>query len=268
MKISVITPTYNSEKTIAENIISVLSQSYNQIEHIIIDNCSSDATLKIVKDLYSKSKSLKKLILISEKDDGIADAFNKGIKNASGDVITILNGDDKYFSEKVFKKATEALSNDNILFVHGDILFVDEIYGTNIRKPLMCDIRIAFPFNHPTMFVKKKLFDEIGTFNKNYSCAMDFEWVCRIYKRYNPENISLYISGEPLVVMKAGGVSWQREIETILETKTALKYYNLWDTKAWWPHNLRIIRTSVKLLINQFNLNWIVKTWRKIKWKN
>ncbi len=268
MKISVITPTYNSEKTIAENIISVISQSYKQFEQIIIDNCSSDATIKIVKDLYSKSKISEKLILISEKDNGIADAFNKGIKNATGDVITILNGDDKYFSEKVFNKVIEALSNDNVLFVHGNILFIDETYGTNIRKPLMCDIKIGFPFNHPTMFVKKELFDEIGTFNKNYGYAMDFEWVCRIYKIYNPNNISSYISGEPLVVMKAGGASWQKEIEAIRETKNALKCHNLWDTKAWRHYKLRIIRTSVKLLLNKSNLNWIVKTWRKLKWNN
>src|SRR5512146_2854433 len=99
MKISVITPTYNSEKTIPTNIKSILKQTYKNFEHIIVDNKSTDRTVSVINDLYGVEKG--KLIFISEKDEGIADAFNKGILLAKGNIITILNSDDSYYDENI-----------------------------------------------------------------------------------------------------------------------------------------------------------------------
>jgi glycosyltransferase involved in cell wall biosynthesis len=102
MKISVITPTFNSEKTIARNAQSIVSQTHKDFEHIIIDNLSSDNTVGILKRLYEENKITGKLKIISERDSGISDAFNKGINAASGNAIAILNSDDAYYSSQVF----------------------------------------------------------------------------------------------------------------------------------------------------------------------
>lgn len=267
MKISIITPTFNSEKSISENVKSVLSQSYKEYEHIIIDNCSEDSTLEIISELYKKNNSIDKLIIISEKDEGISDAFNKGIKKASGDIITILNSDDKYFYNDVFADVVKFLK-DEILFIHGDILFLDERFGSNLRRPLLYDVRVGMPFNHPTMFLRKEIFTEVGYFDKSYRFAMDFEFICRMSKIFELPSISFYLNSKPMVVMNAGGVSWKYEIDTINETKRALKSHHLWNAKSLFHYSLRIMRAYLKIILNKIELNSLVKIWRNKKWSN
>lgn len=268
MKITVITPTFNSEKTISENVNSVLSQSYRNFEHIIIDNCSEDSTLEIISELYKENNCTDKLIIISEKDEGISDAFNKGIKNSSGDIITILNGDDKYFYNGVFADVVKTFNNNEVLFVHGNILFQDEKFGSNLRRPLLCDVKVAMPFNHPTMFLRKEIFDKIGYFDTSYRYSMDFEFICRISKAFELSKISFYLKSQPMVVMNAGGASWNNEIESIKETKRALKTHNLWDIKSFHHNFLRILRTYLKKLLNIIGLSSVVKIWRNQKWSS
>ncbi len=266
MKISIITPTFNSERTISENVYSILNQNFREFEHIIVDNCSNDSTLKIISELYKKNNCIEKLIIISEKDEGISDAFNKGIKIASGDIITILNSDDKYYYSEVFQDVVKIFSNEQIVFVHGDILFIDEKFGSNLRRPLLCDVRVAMPLNHPTMFIRKKLFEEVGEFNLSFRFSMDFEFVCRLSKKYDLKKIGFYFYEKPLVVMNAGGASWENEIASIKETKKALKTHNLWNSKSFFHYSLRIIRTFIKKILSQIGLNSIVKIWRNQKW--
>jgi len=266
MKISVITPTFNSEKTIARNVESILNQSYKDFEHIIVDNLSSDKTLQIVNDLYKDSPS--NLSIISEKDNGIAEAFNKGIMSATGNLITILNSDDYYFSDDVFEKIISAFKDKSILFTHGNILFVDEFYGTNIRKPLLCDLSQAMPYNHPTIFVRRELYKNIGLYVTNLKYAMDFDLICKIKNRFNNlDSISVYIQGNPIVVMNAGGTSWANEIKSIKETRIILKNHKLWDKKANFNYLLRLLRTKLKDLLTLAGMNFLVEKWRKRKWK-
>lgn len=266
MKITVITPTFNSENKIAKNIESVLKQSYKDFEHIIIDNLSSDKTLEIVKELYKNSPT--NLHIISEKDSGIAEAFNKGIRASSGEIINILNSDDFYFSNDVFEKIISAFSDPKILFVHGNMLFKDDLYGTNTRKPLLCDLRKAMPYNHPTMFLRKELYTEIGLFDTTYKYAMDFDFICKLKDGFNDlDSISAYIQGEPLAVMKAGGSSWANEIGSIKETKKILSNHKRWDNKARLNQFLRLFRTRIKKLLNLFGMNFIIRRWRERKWK-
>lgn len=268
MKISVITPTLNSEKTIEKNIKSVIKQSYTNFEHIIIDSLSTDKTLNIVKELYNKSNLSNNLRIITEKDDGISEAFNKGINFAKGDIITILNSDDYYYSDSVFEEVINSFGNKLIQFTHGDVLFVDELYGTNIRKPLMCDLRQAMPYNHPTMFVRKELYNRVGWFNKDFKYAMDFDFICRIKNIYCDLNsISFYMLGKPITVMQAGGASWINEIKSLQEVKDILSQNGLWDNKARLYFLLRILRVKIKTALNSLGLVYIVKMWRKIKWK-
>lgn len=266
MKISVITPTYNSEKTIASNINSIVEQTYADFEQIIVDNQSTDSTITIAKEIYSKKNYSEKLIIISEKDEGIADAFNKGILKASGDIVTILNSDDSYFYYNLFIDVVKVFKEKNVLFVHGDILFKDRKFGTNVRRPLMCDIRVAMPFNHPTMFFKKEVFNEVGLFDKSFRYSMDYEFVCRLIKKYDVSKTGFYFDINPMVVMRAGGASWKNEIESIKETKTALQKHEYWNLKALFHFALRIIRTYLKKFLDKLGLNYFVKKWRKLKW--
>lgn len=266
MKISIITPTFNSAKTIESNISSILSQTYNNFEHIIVDNLSTDSTISIAKELYSKNNCSEKLIIISEKDEGIADAFNKGIRKSSGEIIVILNSDDSYFYFNLFADVVKIFTEKSVLFVHGDILFKDRKYGTNVRRPLMCDLRVAMPFNHPTMFIKKEVYDDLGLFDTGFRYSMDFEFVCRLAKKYDLKKAGYYFDANPMVTMKAGGVSWKNEIKSIKETKLALKKHSLWNLKALYHYSLRIFRTYLKKIFSKIGLTFLVKLWRKFKW--
>lgn len=266
MKISLITPTYNSEKTIANNIRSVLNQSYKDFEHIIIDNKSTDSTLSIIKDLYRAD--IHKLKLISEKDEGIADAFNKGISNAVGEIVAILNSDDCFYDENVFRDVIKKFSNDRILFVHGDIYSEDPVYGSVIKYPYMNGVENGMPFNHPTMFFRKKIYDTIGQFDKSFKYAMDFEFICRLEKKYGQlKNISEYISDRPLVKMQYGGTSWENDVGSLKETKKALQKNNLWTFKASLILTYKVFKTRTKKILIILGFQKSVKLLRMKLWK-
>lgn len=269
MKISIITPTFNSEKMIRQNVESVISQKHQQFEHIIIDNISSDKTLNIITDVYNKAEMKVKLKIVSEEDKGISDAFNKGINHSSGEIITILNSDDFYTSDSVFEKVIDAFANKNILFTHGNIFFYDPVYGSNIRKPLLCPITKAMPYNHPTMFFRKEVYKQHGFYDTGYKFAMDFEFICRLSKSIIDFNSrGHYIDGKPLATMVAGGASWKNELDSIEETRKALKKYNYWNYDARKFFFLRKLRTNIKSWLSVIKMESVVTRWRKRKWEN
>lgn len=263
MKISVITPTFNSEKTIAKNVESILKQSYKDFEHIIIDNLSNDKTLQIVNELYKNS--LTNLRIISEKDNGISDAFNKGIIAASGDIIGILNSDDYYYSDNVFEQVANDLKKLQHLFFHGDVLFIDPKYGSYLRKPYNLDTFKTMPLNHPTMFIKKEVYSRIGLYDISYRYSMDFEFYCRLKNSYpDLKNRIYYFDKNPVVVMRSGGESWTNEIRSILEVKNAVKKHQLVNFKLLLQIHLRLFRTYFKMFLDKVGLTFLVQFWRKI----
>ena len=267
--LTIITPTFNSAGSINANIQSVLKQSYKNYEHIIIDSISSDDTVKIIKNAYNEACRIDKLKIISENDEGISDAFNKGIINANGEIITILNSDDFYYDDKVLERVVNALEDEEKLFTHGNIYFEDPLYGSNIRKPLLCPITKAMPYNHPTMFFRKEVYQEFGVFDTGYKFAMDFEFICRLTKQVDDfYDKGIYLKGEPLVTMSAGGASWENELDSIEETRKALKKNDYWNFDARKNYALRKLRTKLKILLSNIGLNGIVKKWRKRKWEN
>ena len=269
MLISIITPTFNSERTIEKNAKSVINQTYKNFEHIIIDNQSKDNTISIINKIYKENNRADALHIISEPDKGIADAFNKGIKNAKGEIIAILNSDDRYFNNNVFQKVIEAFRDIDIIFVHGDVYFDDPVYGSNIRRPLLCPITTTMPYNHPTMFFKKEIYEKYGAYNKEYKYTMDYELIMRYEKRIPDfRSKGKYLKVEPVAVMHSGGASWKFETESIKEYKNALKEYDLWNFNAKKNYFLRIFRTRFKNILNDLHLNFIVKLWRKNKWEN
>lgn len=269
MKISIITPTNNSEKTIVRNVESVVSQTFKNFEQVIIDNLSNDNTLQLVKTSYTDAGLSNNLKIISEKDFGISDAFNKGIKNSSGELIGILNSDDHYFNDSILNRVIAEFDDENILFVHGNIFFIDDIYGSNVRLPLLCPITKAMPFNHATMFFRKSVYEKFGMFDTSFKHAMDFEFICRL-ERQIPEfrNKGKYISDDTLVVMSSGGSSWENELESVREVKHALKMHDVWNYHAILSYSFRIFRIKIKSLLTQLKLNRLVHFWRSVKWFN
>ncbi len=227
MKISIITATFNSEKTIEHTLKSVQQQTYANIEHIVVDGNSLDGTMNIV---HSFSHVQKKK---SEKDNGIYDAMNKGIELADGDIIGILNSDDFYADEFVLENVATIFEKENCDAVYGNLLYVDE---TNISKVTRKWIsgnhtKQSFLYGwmppHPTFFVKKKCYNKFGKFNLNLGTAADYELMLRMIFKH--EIKTSYIS-KTLVHMRSGGASNKTLKNRLLANKN--------DRLAWKVNNL------------------------------
>lgn len=183
MKISLVTATFNSGKTIRDTIESVLKQTYADIEYIIVDGKSSDNTVSIIKEYESAFEGRMKWI--SEPDCGLYDAMNKGIRMSSGDIVGIINSDDFYLGNDVLSMINETFEDDSIQALFGDVKFV---YSSNLEKTIRYysskrfttkQFRFGFMPAHPTFFTYKKYFDEFGYYNTNYKIASDYELLIR-----------------------------------------------------------------------------------------
>ena len=172
MKISIITATYNSEATIADTINSVLSQDYSDIEYLVIDGGSSDATLDIVKANASRFGG--RLRWISENDHGIYDAMNKGIRMATGDIVGILNSDDYYTSSDVLSTYANAFRTSKVDAIYGDIHFIRDrqphkvarYYSSKIFRPAL--LRFGFMPAHPSFYVRRSVYEQAGFYSLDY----------------------------------------------------------------------------------------------------
>jgi glycosyltransferase involved in cell wall biosynthesis len=269
LKISLITPTFNSSKHIRKNINSVLIQDYPEIERIFVDNNSEDETVYLIQGLHKQSTKKIELIIIKEKDKGISDAFNKGINRSTGEIIGILNSDDFYLTPYVLSKIMDIFKNPNIDFVHGDMLFIDSTYGTNFRRALCCPPYMGMPYNHPTMFVRNTLYKKLGLFNLEFKFAMDFEWVCRLYENpYKLKVAGYYFKGFPIVGMNAGGASWANESKTLAEVRSALLLHQFYGLRAKYNLTARVGRNFIKGILFRLGLTGLVRIYRKIKWRD
>ena len=208
MKISIITATYNSGKTLRDTIESVLRQSYTDYEYIVKDGGSKDDTLEIVKAYAPKFGD--RLKVISEPDQGIYDAMNKGIQMATGDVIGILNSDDFYTSADALQVIADAFANNDIDATYGDIHFVNDddlskcvrYYSSAIfRRSFM---RLGLMPAHPSFYCKKAVYEKYGTFDTSYKVAADFENLLRIIY---VGNIKTKYIPKDFVTMRTGGAS-------------------------------------------------------------
>ena len=265
MLISIITPTFNSASSIQETVKSVISQTYGDFEHIIVDNQSTDNTLDVIKNIYKNAGLEERLKIITEKDSGISDAFNKGIANSSGEIIGILNSDDIFYDESILLLINKTLSLHGKLIAYGNIFFEDNVFGSNIRFPLR-DRILGVGFNHPGMFINKEVYKRTGLYNSDMHYAMDIDFFFRLQKEFRDvEQVSSYINYS-LVTMKAGGASWRNEGKALKEVKSSLIRNNLWNFNSRVYYWERIGRTKIKSLLTIIGLRRIVSVWRNIKW--
>lgn len=205
----------NAESTIAHTIESVRSQRFPRLEYIVIDGASTDSTSNIVR-----SFGIMINIFVSEPDGGIADAFNKGIARASGDIIGFINADDQLLPGALEKVGDFFAVHPDIDVLHGDVLLSK---GPLIIKRVRPAGRWWYPwrlvlFNHPATFVRRRVYDRCGQFDISYRYAMDDE----LYLRWVRSGVNIRYLSEPLVRMQAGGASGKNTTQVFIEKRRAL----------------------------------------------
>lgn len=206
--ISIITATFNSAKTLKDTIQSVLRQTNKDFEYLIIDGGSTDETIDIVKSYESEFSG--RLKWVSEKDQGIYDAMNKGIKMASGDVVGILNSDDYFTSDDILQTVADAFKCQEIDAIYGDIHFIRDgnpqkcirYYSSRMFRPFW--LRFGFMPAHPSFYCKREVFEKAGLYSLDYKIGADYEMMVRLFKKYRI--MSQYINKD-FVTMRTGGAS-------------------------------------------------------------
>lgn len=224
MKISVVTVCYNSAKTLGEMLRSVATQTYPEIEHIVIDGGSKDNTLEVIA---AEGAHVAKFV--SENDKGIYDAMNKGVQLATGDVVAFLNADDFYIDADVLAKVAEVMQAEQLDALYGDIEFFRAGQKGNVVRRYnsgrFTASRLGWGWMpaHPALFVRRALFEKYGMFHTDYRIAGDFEFIARVFSQ--PELRHRHLP-EVLVRMQMGGVStsgWRATLQLNREMMRACK---------------------------------------------
>lgn len=222
MKVSVITVAYNSEKTIKDTIESVFAQTYPHIEYIIVDGFSSDSTLEIIKEFEEKFMNDGKVFkYISEKDNGIYDAINKGIKMTTGDIVGILNSDDFYYDNNVVEDIIDQFNTKAPDCLYGDMIYINPTSRKVVRRWISREFKSglfekSWTPGHPTFYCKKEFYDKFGLYRTDFKIAADVELMYRFIEKKFLK--SLYFN-RYIVTMRQGGVSTSGIKSTYIITK-------------------------------------------------
>jgi glycosyltransferase involved in cell wall biosynthesis len=226
--VSIITVTYNSAATLAETMRSVEEQDHPEIEHIIVDGLSTDNTVNIAERYPHTAK------IICEKDGGIYDAMNKGINAATGEVIGILNSDDIYVDSKVISRIVHEFRDPAVQSCYGDLQYVDATDNSTVRRTWKSgNYRIGSFYwgwmpPHPTFFVRKSVYDQVGLFDTSLQSAADYELMLRMLVK---NKITTSYIPHIIVKMRTGGMSNS-------SLKNRLRA-NVEDHKAWRINDLK-----------------------------
>jgi glycosyltransferase len=205
MKISIITATYNSEQNIASALESISSQTYKNVELVIIDGASKDNTVSKIRETFTDD-----LKIISEKDNGIYDALNKGIETATGDLIGFVHSDDFLASKDILSNIASIFQEEKVDGVYGDLQYVNKeetskvirYWKSEAFKPEL--LKKGWMPAHPTLFLKKEVYKKHGHFNLNYNIAADYDLMLRIFS--DPTLKFKYLP-EVITKMRVGGAS-------------------------------------------------------------
>ena len=225
--ISIITISFNSEKSISETFQSVKNQSFNNYQYLLIDGGSSDGTLTIAEEQSHLSK------IVSEPDKGIYDAINKGIKNSTGEIIGFINSDDTFYDENSMQHIVDAFDQETDC-VFGDLIYTDKSEkvkrvwkGSEFKKGAF---KKGWMPAHPTFYCRRSIYEKLGLYDDSFKIAGDFELMLRFLEKHNIR--SKYIP-RILVNMKVGGISnsglkskWTIYIEELRAFKINKIYVN------------------------------------------
>jgi glycosyltransferase involved in cell wall biosynthesis len=232
MKISVITVCFNSAATIGDTLRTVAEQTYSDVEHIIVDGGSHDETVRLAAaQLHSKG------VIVSEADNGIYDAMNKGLRLATGDVIGFLNADDFYAGNWVLEQIAQSMAS-GIDAVFGDAEFVHPArLGIPVRRYRSARFhpsRLAWGWMpaHPTLYLRRELFERFGNFKSDYRIAGDFELVARMF---HEGHLNYLYLPRVLVRMRTGGVSTGGFRNSLLLNREVLRACRENGISTNWP---------------------------------
>jgi glycosyltransferase len=223
MKVSIITATYNSATTITACIDSVLNQSYADIEYIIMDGGSEDDTIKMITEAAQLNPNI---ILKSEPDNGIYDALNKGIARATGNIIGFVHSDDFLADTDVISHIVETFGAENADGVYGDLHYVafdntNKIVRNWVSKPYKKKLlKKGWMPAHPTLFLKKEIYDTYGLFSMSYKIAADYDFILRVFQQ---KNLKFFYLKKTIIKMRVGGVSNKSFKNIIQKTKEDFK---------------------------------------------
>lgn len=237
LKVSIVTATYNSSKTVEDTIKSILIQTYKEYEYIIIDGISKDITLDIARKYEPFFEG--RMHIYCEKDEGIYDAMNKGIEASTGDIVGILNSDDLFTSDDVIAKVAKTFADDeSIDAVYGDIHFVKDnnlnkctrYFTSRYFRPWM--LRFGFMPAHPSFYCKKSLFEKYGLYDLQYRTSSDFEMMVRLLWKHKIKTKYLNMD---FVTMRAGGestagVASKKKVNN--DISRTLKAYGIYSNQA------------------------------------
>ncbi len=223
MKISLITATWNSESSIRPTVNSINKQQQVDIEFIVVDKESTDATIKIIKE-----NSVNRPLIICEQDSGIYEALNKGIKKASGDIIGFLHSGDVLMDENTLQLIESQFGCSSVDGVYGDIVFHDES-GRILRQwketTSFKSIKCGWAPPHTSLFLRKSLYDRFGLFDTAFRISGDYEFMVRILKQ---ADVRLCYIPKVLVSMSTGGISTKKDLRLfVLKLKEDLKAVKL-----------------------------------------
>ena len=203
MKISIITITFNSAKTLQRALDSVQSQSYGNIEHVIVDGASTDGTHAMIETYAAKYPNVR---WISEKDDGIYNAINKGIRMATGDIIGFLHSDDIFNSSDSIEQIAAVFETGNVDVVYGDLQYcragkVVRKWNSNSFNPR--SLKYGWMPPHPTVYVRREVYEQVGPYDEWFRISADYDMMLRIFK----SNYTTHYIPSILVSMETGGAS-------------------------------------------------------------
>lgn len=232
MKISIITVTYNSARTLRDTIKSVLQQNYSFYEYIIVDGASKDGTLDIIREYEPRFEG--RMRWVSEPDNGLYDAMNKGVSMATGEVVGIINSDDFYHRNDIFLQVVSAFSERKVEAIYGDIRFVsDKDLGKTVRyysskgfSPRK--FRFGFMPAHPSFFTYKRFYDEFGYYKTDYKIAADYELLIRFLYTHKLRTRYLPIDFMKMRVGGASTASWKSNLILNREIVRACKDNGIW----------------------------------------
>jgi len=251
--ISIITITYNDFEGLKRTLASIPDDDF--VESVVINGGNDDSSKKYLKSHYGK--------VINEEDEGISDAFNKGVKNSSGDAIMFLNSGDVLIDQDYIEKASEIIeAKDDISFVHSNLILADSIGTELFMRPAFCNLGRGLPYLHPTMIVRKKVFNEIGLFDKKYKIAMDFDFVSRLVKKNYK---GFYVSEKFVVKMEGTGRSIEKEFDAIKECFTSLKANQLLNAKNLYGIVIRIFLFSIRKIMVILGLEGLLRNLKRQK---
>ncbi|MFN8369033.1 MAG: glycosyltransferase [Bacteriovoracaceae bacterium] len=262
IKLSIVTITFNNFKELKKSVASVFEQILTNyfVELVIINGGSCKLTLEYLANLKSPQKNIY-IKAISGPDSGIADAFNKGLDNSTGELIIYLNSGDLLIDKNYLANAINLLDqNSDATFAHAQVIFTDKLVGPLLMVPRMYNVGRGMPYYHQTMICKRNAIIQVGGFNTNFRITMDYDLVVRMHKL----NMRGIYYPHPVVEMDGGGISAIREWLSIKESKMSMINNGVFDYIHKFYFYKRLVFYFIRKVLTIFHLNFLLAGLKKI----